>query len=120
MSRKTTISYKEKFGNFHLYVEGVFDSETAIRSASLIARKHNGGGNAFVHMRKVTGVTDNAKETFESLVVFFKAPKNTIYFLGCLGFDVCHNGGRVIISKKEKKIMEETRNAADSGQTQVR
>ncbi len=114
MSRKTTISYKEKFGNLHLYVEGVFDSEAAIRSASLIARKHTGVGNAFVHMRKVSAVTNTAKETFESLVIFFQSPKNTIYFLGCLGFQVCHNGGRVIISKREKKIMEETRDAADS------
>ncbi len=120
MNRKTTISYKEKFGNLHLYIEGVFDAETAIRSAALIARKHNGGGNAFVHMRQVTSVTSAAKETFESLVVFFQSPKNTIYFLGCLGFEMCHNGGRVIISKKEKKMMEETPNAANSGQTQVR
>lgn len=102
MSYETTIDFKKKNGNLHFYMAGIFDTETALRSATLIYKSYCGRGNVFIHTKNLTTITDHSREMFSNMVSILQLPKRSIYFTGEKGFKICHDGGRVIVYDKEK------------------
>jgi len=75
----------------------MYTSETAMRAASIISRHYAGKGNVFIHTKKISEFSPQAKELFAELVRLFELPRRSIYFIGKMGFDLCHNGGRIIL-----------------------
>ena len=105
MTEATTIAIRQKHSNLHLYIDGMYTSETAMRSATLISRHHTGKGNVFIHTKKISESSPQAKELFGDLVHLFELPRRSIYFIGKKGFELCHNGGRIILVDKNKLTM---------------
>lgn len=103
MTYETSIAFKEKNGNLHFYMDGIFDSETALRSATLIYKSYAGKGNVFIHTKNITSITDHSREMFSNMIGLLRLPKRSIYFTGEKGLKICHDGGRVIVYDKEKK-----------------
>ncbi len=102
MTEDATIAIRQKHSNLHLYIDGMYTPETAMRSASIISRHHAGKGNVCIHTKKISEFSPQAKELFGDLVRLFELPRRSIYFIGKMGFDLCHNGGRVILVDKNK------------------
>ncbi len=102
MNEAATIAMRQKYSNLHLYIDGMYTTETAMRSAAMISRYHTGKGNVFIHTKKISKHSPQAKDLFGDLVQLLKLPKRSIYFIGKTGFDLCHNGGRIILVDKNK------------------
>ena len=102
MTEDTTIAMRKKHSNLHLYIDGMYTTETAMHSAAIISRHHTGKGNIFIHTKNISEFSPQAKELFGDLVHLFELPKRSIYFIGKMGLDLCHNGGRIILVDKNK------------------
>lgn len=102
MIQETTITVKKKKSNIHFYIDGAYNTETAMSVAGDISRSYKGKGNVFIHTGEITDISVHAKEMFESLVQILQLPVKSIYFNGEKGFQLCHNGGRVIIMNRKK------------------
>lgn len=96
------INWEERNGNLHLKPEGEFCVEVAQELASTMSSSYRGQGNIFIHTRLITGVAPRSREMFNNMVRSLNLPRRRIFLMGELGKDICHDEGRVIISKPRK------------------
>lgn len=93
----------ERKGNLHIKLQGRFGVDTAMELTSHMSKKYRGKGNIFIHTKDITDVSSQSKEMFCSMLGVFNLPQENIYLLGEKGKDICHDVGKVIVSKEKKQ-----------------
>ncbi len=97
------LAVAQRKGNLHVYLDEVFTSDTARALVAAMQEQYRGQGNIFVHALDVAEVGPTAQEVFTSLFARSGLPEANVYFKGEKGFEIGHEGAKVIVYQRGVK-----------------